>query len=165
MPKRAHTHELCLQNRVLNQTCFWFSKITNYVRNSWKESIFSKDLECTTWLQIMKNNCCEFFSNKKINLVSWDSCSFGGAQNQFMIQLHHEVDFPENPWIAHGDYRLTVIDSNQIPRKGGVLRVVFPLRGPGKPPGRKSLKIGEKLQNSPPRSNPPKMGKNRTKKG
>ena len=40
------------------------------------------------------------------------------------------------------------------------LRVVFPLTEPRKPPGRKSPKNGKKLQNSPPRSNPPKMGKN-----
>ena len=36
---------------------------------------------------------------------------------------------------------------------------LFPLRGPGKPPGRKSPKNGEKLQNSPPRSDPQKWGK------
>ena len=40
-----------------------------------------------------------------------------------------------------------------------VLRVVFPLRGPGKPPGRKYPKNGEKLQNSPPQSDPRKWGK------
>ena len=39
------------------------------------------------------------------------------------------------------------------------LRVVFPLRGPRKPPGRKSPKNGETLQNSPPRSDPRKWGK------
>ena len=39
------------------------------------------------------------------------------------------------------------------------LQVVFPLRGPGKPPGWKSPKNGEKLQNSPPRSDPRKWGK------
>ena len=39
------------------------------------------------------------------------------------------------------------------------LRVVFPLTEPRKPPGRKSQKNGEKLQNSPPRSNPRKWGK------
>ena len=39
------------------------------------------------------------------------------------------------------------------------MRVVFPLRGPGKPSGRKSPKNGEKLQNSPPRSGPRKWGK------
>ena len=39
-------------------------------------------------------------------------------------------------------------------------RVVFPLRGTGKPPRRKSPKNGEKLQNSPPRSDPQKWGKN-----
>ena len=39
------------------------------------------------------------------------------------------------------------------------LRVVFPLTEPWKPPGRKCPKNGEKLQNSPPRSNPRKKGK------
>ena len=45
------------------------------------------------------------------------------------------------------------------------LRVVFPHREPGKPPGRKSAKNGEKLQSSPRRSDPPKMGKIAPKKG
>ena len=40
-----------------------------------------------------------------------------------------------------------------------MLRVVLPLRRAGKPPGRKSPKNGEKLQNSPPRSDPRKWGK------
>ena len=44
-----------------------------------------------------------------------------------------------------------------------VLRVVFPPRGPGKPPGRKSPKNGENLQNSPPRSDPQKWGTNHRK--
>ena len=45
-------------------------------------------------------------------------------------------------------------------RKSPDLRVVFPLlRGPGKPPGRQPPKNGEKLQNSPPRSDPRKWGK------
>ena len=39
------------------------------------------------------------------------------------------------------------------------LRVVCPLRGPGKPPGRKSPENGEKLQNSTPRSDPQEWGK------
>ena len=39
------------------------------------------------------------------------------------------------------------------------LRVVFPLTEPRKPTGRESPKNGEKLQNSPPRSNPWKWGK------
>ena len=45
------------------------------------------------------------------------------------------------------------------------LRVVFPLRGPEKPPGRKSPKNGEKLQNSPPRSDPRRWGKLPPKRG
>ena len=45
------------------------------------------------------------------------------------------------------------------------LRVVFPLGGPRKPPGRRSPKNGEKLQNSPPRSDPRKWGKIAPKKG
>ena len=40
-----------------------------------------------------------------------------------------------------------------------VSQVVFPLTEPRKPPGRKFWKNGEKLQNSPPRSNPRKWGK------
>ena len=52
---------------------------------------------------------------------------------------------------------LTDFSSFRRPLK---LRVVFPLTEPRKPPGQKSPKNGEKLQNSPPRSNPPKMGKN-----
>ena len=39
------------------------------------------------------------------------------------------------------------------------LQVGFPLRRPGKPPGRKSPKNGEKLQNSPPLSDPRNEGK------
>ena len=35
----------------------------------------------------------------------------------------------------------------------------FPLQSPWKPPGRESLKNGEKIQNPPPRSNPRKWGK------
>ena len=35
----------------------------------------------------------------------------------------------------------------------------FSLRGSGKPPGRKSPKNGEKLQNSPPQSDPRNLGK------
>ena len=38
-------------------------------------------------------------------------------------------------------------------------RVAFPLGGTGKPPGRKCPKKGEKLQNSPPRSDPREWGK------
>ena len=49
------------------------------------------------------------------------------------------------------------------------LRVVFPLRGPGHPPGLGSPKNGEKLQNSPYkiplRSPTPENGENCTKKG
>ena len=49
-----------------------------------------------------------------------------------------------------------------FPSRGGnnaSLRDLFPLRGPGKPPGRKSSKEGERLQNSPSRSDPQKRGK------
>ena len=47
------------------------------------------------------------------------------------------------------------------PRTALALRVVFPLtEPPGSPPGQKSPKNGDKLQNSPPRSSPRKWGKN-----
>ena len=45
------------------------------------------------------------------------------------------------------------------------LRVVFPLTGPGKPPGRKSPKNGEKVTKFPSPARRPKMGKIAPKKG
>ena len=51
------------------------------------------------------------------------------------------------------------LDCLAQPLEAQGLQVVFPLRGPGTPPGRKSPKNGEKLQNSPLRSDPRKRGK------
>ena len=52
-----------------------------------------------------------------------------------------------------------------VSRSALVLRVVFPLRGPGKPPGQESPKNGEKILNFSPRSDPPDSGENCPKKG
>ena len=69
------------------------------------------------------------------------------------------------PAGAEGPYQGQPLSPRKCFKNVLGLRVVFPLRGPGKPPGRKSPKNGEKLQNSPPRSDPRKWGKLPQKKG
>ena len=76
----------------------------------------------------------------------------GGGQNYF----HLGESFPESWGIRH------ILRGWGWPRSLE-LRVVFPLRGPGKPPGVDIPENWGKITKFPSRSDPPKMGKNHRK--